>query len=179
MFLRATQAVAFTVLLAAVSAGAAGPASTDPSTEALALCRAAGEASGGARADLLAHGLRLAESAIAADRADPTAHFALFCNLGRKLEGGRVGFGALAAVRRLRRAIDTAIALDPLYVDALVGKAGLLMGLPRLLGGSRDRAEEYLLRALSLQPDHPVAHLYLAEVLAARGVPATTRVAAR
>jgi len=179
MLIRATLATAFAVLFAAAPAQAQTVADRSTVTESLELCELAAEADVDSRDALIERGLDLAESAVAVTASDPRAHFAVFCNLGRKLEASARGLGSLGAIRRLRRAVDTAIELDPTYVDALIGKAALLMSLPRLLGGSRTAAERCLTDALAVQPDHPVAHLYLAEVLAARGVHTTTRVATR
>src|SRR5262245_31796809 len=54
--------------------------STDSST-ALALCRKADNFSGDQKERILTRGLVVAERAIAADRNDAQAHFAVFCNL--------------------------------------------------------------------------------------------------
>jgi len=124
---------------------------------ALELCRAAEERTGAEKAELLARGLQLAEAAVQADDRDAAAHFAVFCNLGRRLEGDGVGLRSLLAVRRLRAEIDAALAHAPGDPDVLLAKAAFLLRLPRLLGGDPEEGERLLQQALRAAPDHPVA----------------------
>jgi hypothetical protein len=114
-----------------------------------------------ARRAMLARGLALAERAVAADARRARAHFAVFCTLGKLVEADGIGWRTLGAVRRVRLAAEQAVALDPLDVDALVGKGVLLLRLPRLLGGDADEARRCLERALMLDPWHATARTYL------------------
>jgi cytochrome c-type biogenesis protein CcmH/NrfG len=75
----------------------------------------------------------------------------------------------LGAIGRLRRAIDRALALVPDYLDALVGKAAVLLNLPRLLGGNPREGEQLLRHVLDVDPGHAIARLFLAQALAERG----------
>ena len=79
------------ILCAAVARGGqpepAGPATS----EALALCHEADQVSVAERLAVLARGLDRAEQAVRADPRDAVAHFAVFCNLGKRLEMQRRG----------------------------------------------------------------------------------------
>jgi hypothetical protein len=156
-------------LLAAGDVTAVPPGSS-PAQESFVLCQLAEQTSGEARVELLTRGVELAEAAVAADRRDALAHFALFCNLGRRVQGDGVTFGRAVAVYRALRAIDTALELAPDDPDVIAAKGALLVQLPPLLGGDEVRGEQCLRRALSLDPNHGAARGYLAEVLAHRGV---------
>src|SRR5262249_50640568 len=97
-------------------------------------------------------------------------HFALFCNLGRSMQRGRLGIESWWTVRRLGREIDAALALAPDDPDVLVAKGAFLLQLPALLGGDPGAAEILLRRALALAPEHALARRYLGEALVARGL---------
>jgi hypothetical protein len=121
--------------------------------EALALCNAAAhQDERGARSALLDRGLALAQTAVDADDADAAGHFALFCNLGRRLQLHPLGLGSLAAVRRVRHAIDRALELAPRSATVLTAKGIMLLELPRLFGGDRDEGWRLLRRALEIAP---------------------------
>ncbi len=137
--------------------------------EALSYCHQAEKVAPAQRAKILARGIASAEAAIAADEDDARAHFALFCNLGKHLRHSGFGWRTLSDVRRLRRAIDRSLELDPDNADALMAKAAFLNRLPRLLGGDREEAAALLQRALRLRPDNVNAHLLLAGLLRDRG----------
>lgn len=143
--------------------------------DALRLCHASVREQGGARMALLVQGLALAESALAADERDARAHFAVFCNLGRKVQNEGLRFSHLAAARRLRREIDRTLALAPEAPDPLVAKAEFLLALPRFFGGDPREAERLARRAVTLAPDLVVARVTLARTLAARGARAEAR----
>jgi hypothetical protein len=84
-------------------AAAADPPGSPGANEALAVCERAGETSDPAeKRRLLAHGLELAEAAVAADERDAKAHFAVFCNLGKDMETRGIGVASVVALRRLR-----------------------------------------------------------------------------
>jgi hypothetical protein len=132
--------------------------------EALALCDAAAHQDDGAtRSALLERGLSLAETAVDADDGDAAGHFALFCNLGRRLQLHPLGLGSLAAVRRVRHAIDRALDLAPWSAPVLTAKGIMLLELPRLLGGDRDEGERLLRRALEIAPGFDAAERALLE----------------
>jgi hypothetical protein len=163
-------------LLSTVAAVAADPPQSPRAKEAMDLC-ARGRASA-VKADqraLLARGLAVAEEAIAADERDAWAHFAVFCNLGKQTELAGVGIGSLMALRRLRREIDRTIELAPTFPDALLGKGEFLLSVPRILGGSPKEGEEFIRRALAVDPDYLGARLALTRALIDRGARAEAR----
>jgi hypothetical protein len=132
--------------------------------EALALCDAAARQTDEAsRASLLERGLALAEAAVAADDTDAAAHFAIFCNLGRRLQLQPLGWGRVTAVRRVRIEIDRALALAPRSARVLTAKGIMLLELPRLLGGDPDEGRRLLRRALEVSPGFADAAQALAE----------------
>jgi hypothetical protein len=118
---------------------------------------------------LLQRAVDVAEHAVAADDRDAVAHFALFCAVGKRLELAGPSVGSLAELRRLHAEVDRTLALEPDYVDAIVGKGALLLRAPRLLGGDPVAGERLLRRAIVLAPDSVVAQLELARGLAANG----------
>ena len=127
-------------------------------SEALALCHAADTAAPSDRQAILARGLERAEEALRANSQDAAAHFAVFCNLGKRtaLRRGALGlFGILSDVARVRREIDDTLALAPDYPEALAAKGQMLMELPPFLGGDREEGQRLLHRAVVLEPnDH-------------------------
>ena len=132
--------------------------------EALKLCKAAERAAEAERAAPLDRGLRLAEAAIQADDADAKAHFAVFCNLGRRMQLEPLSLKSLSSVRRLRNEIDRTLELAPNSVDALTAKGAFLMELPPFLGRDADEAERLLRRALAVDPHAPYARRTLAKL---------------
>jgi len=146
------------------------PSGTELSREAVSLCLQAGETKREQeRMALLERGLATAERAVAAAGDDAKAHFAVFCNLGRKLEEGGASLAGVAHVDRLKSEIDRALALEPHFVDALAAKGAFLVKLPALLGGDEDEGERLIRRAVELAPDYPPARLELAKALAEKG----------
>src|SRR5262245_4881806 len=78
---------AWAALLALLSAGssAALPSGSETAVQSLSLCERADSMPSEQRAAALAHGIKLAEKAIAADERDALAHFATVCNLGKQM----------------------------------------------------------------------------------------------
>jgi hypothetical protein len=144
-----------TALVAAV-VGAA-----DNSLEALTICGQADQLAGEERTRLLDRGLALAEDAVAADRSDAKAHFAVFCNLGKKIQGADPGLRQALGVGRLRREIDSALTLAPDDPELLAAKGAFLLELPSYLGGDAEQGKALLGAALAKDPSNRAAHRYL------------------
>ncbi len=149
-----------------VVAAPAEPMGSQAAKQSLVLCVEADELSGDDQRTALARGVQLAEDAIAADGQDAKAHFALFCNLGKQTKVAGLGLRSLFKFRRLRRELDTTLALAPNDPDALAAKGALLVQTPRLFGGDAAEGERLLRRALDIEPDNTEARRYLAEVVA-------------
>lgn len=138
--------------------------------QAVALCLDAAKVEDDAqRADMLQRGLDGAERAVAENANDAKAHFAVFCNLGRKLEDDGASIAGVANVSRLKSEIERALALEPGFVDAMAAKGAFLVKLPALLGGDADEGESLLRRAVALAPSHAPARLELAKALDEKG----------
>jgi hypothetical protein len=175
----APPAVAVCALLIALTAGSAradnlvfarDASGSALAREAVTLCLDAIKAKdGSARDAMLERGLATAERAVAADDRDAKAHFAVFCNLGRKLEAKGVSLAGLTGVKRVLAEIDRAIALQPAFVDAITAKGALLVRLPALLGGDADEGERLIRHAVEMAPSNPSPRLQLVKVLLEKG----------
>jgi hypothetical protein len=148
-------------VLALLAFGAVGSARADGGVmpfarRALQVCERADHATPVQREALLKRGLHLAERAVQMDANDAHAHFAVFCTLGKLAERKPVGFETMKTVRRLRHEVDRTLELEPEYVPALIGKAEMLLRLPRWLGGDPEEAQRCLERARALQAACPV-----------------------
>jgi tetratricopeptide (TPR) repeat protein len=179
-----TTLLTTTILLAAVSSSAEGLSAIGPgrsalAREALARCLQVEHLPPADRPAELDHVFALADQAVSADDGDATAHFAVFCALGKHLRLIGVSFGSLRGLRRLRREIDRTLELAPDWVAALIGKGALLLETPRLFGGDPAQGEKLLSRAVALAPENVDAQLYLARALAAEGARDAARERAR
>jgi hypothetical protein len=151
----------------AVCAVAAEPTGSPDAERAMDLCLGAGGAPD--PGPVLERGLALAEKAVAANERDPVAHFAVFCNLGKKLQRQRRSFSSLTGARRLLREVNRALELAPDYLGAQIGKGSLLMQLPGFLGGDPAAGERLLREAIAAHPDEVEPRLELARGLAENG----------
>jgi tetratricopeptide (TPR) repeat protein len=115
-------------------------------------------------------GLALARRAVALDDRNADAHFAVFGNEGRLLllDGATPNPVTLLKVNK---ELDRVLALDPNHSDALAAKGGLYRQLPWILGGSLSKAEDYLNRAIELNPTAVSARIELAETYRDMGEP--------
>ncbi len=115
-------------------------------------------------------GLQWAERAVQADDGSADAHYARFANKGRImiLEGAVNPLNLLAANRELDRVLQ----LNPNHSDALAARGGMYRQLPWVLGGSLEKAANYLTRAVTLDPEHACgARIELAETYRDMGYP--------
>jgi cytochrome c-type biogenesis protein CcmH/NrfG len=167
--MRSWAEVVFVACCAVLAARGALAADPSAATQALALCQLAVQETGEARVEILTRGLALAEDAVRADPGDGRAHFAVFCNLGRRVQAAGVSvFHVLEIVRALDE-LDAAVRLAPDDPDVAAAKGAVLANLPPLLGGDASAGEQWLRRALALDPHHREARAYLAAALSRRG----------
>jgi len=134
-------------------------------------------APGAERRGALERGVKAGQTAarIAPDRSE--GHFWLAANMSSLAEF----FGVLQALKYrgpIKDELERVIAIDPSWqgglADAALGQ--WYFEVPRLLGGSRTKAEEHLRRALGYDPHSQLALSVLAELLATDGRLAEARV---
>lgn len=90
------------------------------------------------------------------------ARFVLFAAKGRVAQMGGLASAALA-LSSLNSELDEVLRLDPDHADALAARGGMLMKLPRLMGGNTTKGIEHLERAVEINPTGAGTRLELAE----------------
>ena len=115
-------------------------------------------------------GLELANQAIKADETNADAHFAAFANNGSIMTLKKGPPNPLRLLE-LTRELDRALELNPQHPDALAGKGRMYRQLPRLLGGSLEKAADYLSRAAALDPTDAAIRIDLARTYRDLGRP--------
>jgi tetratricopeptide (TPR) repeat protein len=115
-------------------------------------------------------GIEAGEGAIRLASNRPEGHFWLAANMGELAES----FGMIQGLKyrgRIKTELEQVLSIDPRWqggsADAALGR--WYFEVPRVLGGSRAKAEEHLRRALSYDSENRVALDGLAEVLTADG----------
>jgi tetratricopeptide (TPR) repeat protein len=97
--------------------------------------------------------------------ARPEGHFWLAANMGALAEsfGLRQGLKYRGAIRD---ALETVLKLDPAFQQGSPDRAlgRWYFKVPRLFGGSRDKAIEHLQRSLTFNPHSTASHFFLAEI---------------
>jgi len=114
----------------------------------------------------LEKGVAAARHAIAAAPQRPEGHFWAAANMGALAES----FGLRQGLRYradIKRELETVLRIDPGYQQ---GSADRALGrwyhkVPRLFGGSQQKAEEHLRRSLTYNANSTVSHFFLAELL--------------
>jgi len=110
-----------------------------------------------------------AERAVEAETEKPDGYYWLAVNNGKVGETRGV-LKSLSLVKPIKKALNKVIELDRSYED---GGADRVLGrvffkVPKLAGGSKDKALEHLLKSKELGPEDVVTRLYLAEALLAK-----------
>jgi uncharacterized protein (TIGR02996 family) len=123
-----------------------------------------------------ARAVPVCEEAAQSEEERVEGHFWLGVNLAL-LAAHENPFAALRHIRRARRSLKRAIALDAAYHAAgpLRVLARLEAKLPALLGGGFNRARANFEKAIALAPANTVTRLYYAELLAEAGDHANAR----
>jgi TRAP transporter T-component len=109
-------------------------------------------------------GLKAATRAAELEPKRPEGHFWMAADMGAMAES----FGLRAGIRYrgpIKHALETVLQIDPAYQQ---GSADRALGrwyfrVPRLFGGSKDKAVEHLKRSLTYAPESTATHFFLAE----------------
>jgi hypothetical protein len=155
------------LLLAASLAAASPPDGGALAHEALGRCGRSSFVARETAIALVEQGIALARAATAGTPDDKVAHFALFCNLARRMSLEGLGMHTMRDLLRARRALERSLQLDPTYVDARAARGALLYYSPRLTGGDAAAGERVIRAVLATQPENPV-RLVLVELLVDR-----------
>ena len=151
-------------------AGWAGTSAIELSQESMAHCQQGRIATERAeRAHHFEIGKQLAEEAIHLDQKYPNGHFSFFCNLGEQMRLDGEVLSAVMEYNRLMEALDTALALNPDYLDAISAKGMLLVRLPWIMGGDPEKGEALLRRVVQEDPTAVNARIGLARLCVERG----------
>lgn len=129
-----------------------------------------------ARRAALESGIASARTAIAIEPKRPEGHFWIAANMGAMAEG----FGLRQGLKyrgEIRDELQATLALDPMFLQ---GSADRALGrwyykVPGLFGGSKQKSEQHLRKALNYQPHSIITRLFLAETLLELGRPADAR----
>lgn len=109
-------------------------------------------------------GIKAATRAVELEPERPEGHFWMAADMGAMAES----FGLRAGIRYrgpIKTALETVLRIDPSFQQ---GSADRALGrwyfkVPRLFGGSKDKAVEHLKRSLGYAPDSTATHYFLAE----------------
>jgi tetratricopeptide (TPR) repeat protein len=109
-------------------------------------------------------GMKAATRAIEIEPDKPDGHFWLAADMGAMAEG----FGLRNGIRYrapIKKELETVLKIDPAYQQ---GSADRALGrwyfrVPRLFGGSKDKAVEHLKQSLTHGPESTASHFFLAE----------------
>jgi hypothetical protein len=107
-------------------------------------------------------------------RDDPNsadAHFLLFAARGRRIleDNGVPSLSEFWTLKELNKHLLRTLELNPTHADALAARGGLLLDLPRYLGGDIESARWHLERAVAINPTGPGTRLCLARALMRQG----------
>jgi tetratricopeptide (TPR) repeat protein len=114
----------------------------------------------------LERGVSAARQAATLAPARPEGHFWMAANMGALAEsfGMRQGLKYRGAIKD---ALETVLRIDPVFQQ---GSADRALGrwyhkVPRLFGGSEQKAEQHLRKSLTYNPNSTASHFFLAETL--------------
>ena len=110
-----------------------------------------------------------ADAALTRNPNSAGANFVYFAAKGRILLADGLTKNLIELRELDRKHLDRAIELDPKYFNAIAAKGGVLLDLPRLLGGDPVEGLRLLKRANQLNPGGPGTRLSLAKALARNG----------
>jgi tetratricopeptide (TPR) repeat protein len=109
------------------------------------------------------------ETALARNPNSAGANFVYFAAKGRLLLADGLTKNLIELRKLQHEHLDRAIELDPGYFNAIAAKGGVLLDLPRLLGGDPKEGLRLLRQANRLNPGGPGTRISLAKALARNG----------
>ncbi|MDF0666119.1 MAG: tetratricopeptide repeat protein [Nitrospira sp.] len=113
-------------------------------------------------------GAKAAKQSFELDETNADAHYFYALNIGNAARLQGVTNAALT-VSTIRHGAMRAIELNPNHSLALQMMGGLMMELPRILGGSKKKAQVYLERAIAADGNYANARMMLATVYKKQG----------
>jgi len=122
-----------------------------------------------ARLAYFARGRELAEQAVKLDERSADAHFALFCSIGERMRANGEALFSVFEYGRMMEALDQTLLLNPNHIDALSSKGTILIEVPRLLGGDKEKGETMLRQVIQRDPQSINARLVVARSCLERG----------
>ena len=111
----------------------------------------------------------IAKQALAQNDQVADAHFALFCSVGEQMRIDGESITSLVHFRRMMKALDRTLELNPDHLDALSSKGTLLVTRPFMMGGNEEQGQQILRRVGQRDPTAINARLALAKVYASHG----------
>lgn len=114
-------------------------------------------------------GRELAEKAVALDEQSADAHFALFCNIGERMRANGEVLFSVFEYGRMMEALDQTLLLNPNHIDALSSKGTILIEVPGLFGGDKEKGEVMLRQVIQEDPQSINARMVVARTCAERG----------
>jgi tetratricopeptide (TPR) repeat protein len=113
-------------------------------------------------------GAKAAKQAFQLDESNADAHFFHAVNLGNATRLRGVTSGALA-INEIKSCVERAIEINPKHAQALQMMGGMLLELPRFLGGSEKKAQEFLERAIAADGNYANARILVAKLYRKQG----------
>lgn len=120
------------------------------------------------RREAYEEGAKAAKQAFQLDDSNADAHFFHAVNLGNATRLQGVTSGALA-VNEIKSCLERAIEINPKHPQALQMMGGMLLELPRFLGGSEKKAQAYLERAIAADGNYANARMLVAKLYRKQG----------
>jgi tetratricopeptide (TPR) repeat protein len=113
-------------------------------------------------------GAKAAKLAFQLDESNADAHFFHALNLGNATRLQGVTSGALV-VNEIKSCLNRAIEINPKHAQALQMMGGMLLELPRFLGGSEKKAQDHLERAIAADGNYANARILVAKLYRKQG----------
>ncbi|HJU92989.1 MAG TPA: TRAP transporter TatT component family protein [Pyrinomonadaceae bacterium] len=115
------------------------------------------------RDDLFREGTEAGKAAVQLQPDKPEGHFWLGANYGGSAAHSTIA--NLSSFQDIKREMEAVLKIDEAYqgYSAYLGLGRLYLQAPMVLGGDTDKAIEYLLKGIKLNPNHGLMRFHLAE----------------